>query len=375
VRFTKFGALLLSFYSFANNTLIMANIFDSAKENSLLKDERFLYQDFVPEELPFRDTEIGEMVFCLKPASEGKKPTNLFLHGVPGTGKTVSSKYVLNELAEYSDRAKALYINCFEINSKHSILTKITNFVGYPIPERGLSSEEIFDRFVSTIKNKKLMPVFVFDEAEQLLKNEDAKSLLYDLSRLSERHQIFAGLIFISNENTFLASLDDRVRSSLQASTLEFAKYSSLQLKDILKERAKFSFFPNVLDDEVIPLCAAHASKKGDARIAIDVLLKAARLAEKENAKKVAVKHVRSAFMQEKPIKVEITSNLSEPEQVVLDFIKEGEFSVGDIYVGLKDKYAERTLRKAFASLEEKKMIQTITTQSGKGSARTIKRA
>jgi len=58
----------------------------------------------------------------------------------------------------------------------------------------------------------------------------------------------------------------------------------------------------------------------------------------------------------------------------VLDFIEEKEFSVGEIYVGLKDKYAERTLRKAFASLEEKKMIQTITTQSGKGSARTIKR-
>jgi cell division control protein 6 len=161
----------------------------------------------------------------------------------------------------------------------------------------------------------------------------------------------------------------------LQASTLAFEKYSSLQLKDILKERAKFAFFPNVLEDEVIPLCAAHASKKGDARIAIDVLLKAARLAEKENAKKVAIKHVRSAFMQEKPIKVEITSNLSEPEQVVLDFIKEGEFSVGDIYSGLKDKFAERTLRKAFASLEEKKLIITNTTQSGKGSARMIKKA
>lgn len=353
----------------------MGNIFESGKEIQLLKDERFLYPDFVPERLPFRDSEIGEMVFALKPATLGKKPTTLFLTGVPGTGKTVSSKYVLNELVEYSDRTKCLYINCFEFNSKHSILSKLTNFLGYAVPVRGLSTEEIFERFVAVLKSKESMPIIVFDEAEQLLKQDDTKDLLYDLSRMNERYKVFVGLVFISNDNFFLSALDDRVRSSLQASTVAFEKYSSLQLKEILKERAQYAFFENRLESEVIPLAAAHASKTGDARVAIDILLKAARLAERENAQLVKVSHVRKAFMEEKPIKQELTSNLSKQEQLILDFIKGGEFTAGEIYAGLKSKFAERTLRKAITDLEEKKVIVAKKVKKGKGLTRIISKA
>ena len=367
------GAKELLFLS--RHILNMSNIFESKKEINLLKDERFLYPEFVPERLPFRDPEIGDMVFSLKPATLGKKPTALFLTGVPGTGKTVSSKYVLNELAEYSDRTKCLYINCFEFNSKHSILSKITNFLGYAVPTRGLSKEEIFERFVAILKSKEKIPILVFDEAEQLLKQDDTKELLYDLSRMGERYKVFIGLIFISNDNFFISLLDDRIRSSLQASTIHFEKYSSLQLKDILRERAKYAFFDNVLEEEVIPLCAAHASKQGDARVAIDVLLKAARFAEKENSKTVKVEHVRKAFMQEKPVKVELSSNLSKQEQLVLDFIKDKGASAGEIYDSLGKKFAERTLRKAINDLEEKKLIKAEQVKKGKGMSRIISKA
>jgi len=353
----------------------MANIFEAGKEIHLLKDERFLYPEFVPESIPFRDQEIGEMVFSLKPATLGKKPINLFLTGVPGTGKTVSSKYVLNELAEYSDRTNCLYINCFEFNSKHSILSKLTNFLGYAVPSRGLSTDEIFERFVAVLKSKESIPMVVFDEAEQLLKQEDTKDLLYDLSRMGERYKVFVGLIFISNDNFFLSALDDRVRSSLQASTIGFEKYSSLQLKKILKERANYAFFDNALDDEVIPLSAAHASKTGDARVAIDVLLKAARIAEQKNSSKVCVSHVRAAFMQEKGIKQELSTNLSTQEQLILDLIKDKGVSAGEIYAKFKKGFAERTLRKAITDLQGKKLINTETVKKGKGMSRIISKA
>ncbi len=353
----------------------MANIFSSRNENSILKDERFLYPDFVPEMIPFREQEISEVVFCLKPASLGKKPTNIFVFGKPGTGKTVTLKYVLNELTEFSDRTKCLYINCFENNSRHAILAKATNFLGYPVPSRGIGSEEIFDRFVAVIKSKRIVPVFVFDEAEQLLKTDESKKLLYDLSRLNEQYKIFIGLAFISNDELFLSLLDERVRSSLHASSIGFEKYSPIELKQILKDRAKYAFFENTLDEDVIPLCAAHAAKSGDARIAIDVLLKAARFAEKENSKKVSVNHVRSAFMQEKPVKVEITSNLTEQEKVILDFISDKEYDSGEIYRALKQKFAERTLRKAISEMEKKGLIKTKKVIKGKGFTRSISRS
>ena len=352
----------------------MANIFSKSVENNILKDERFLYPDYAPEVLPFRDGEISEMVFCLKPSAKGQKPTNVFLSGVPGTGKTATSKYVLNELTEFSDRAKPLYINCYKNNSRHGILTKITNFLGYPVPGRGLSSEEIYERFTAVLKTKKFIPILVFDEAEQLLKQNDTKELLYDLSRLNEQLGLFTGLVFISNDNKFLSFLDDRVRSSLNASVLEFEKYTSLQLKEILTQRANFAFFSNVIGAEVIALCAAHASKNGDARLAIDTLLKAARLAEKENSKLVTVTHVRKSFLQDRPVKVEITSNLSKQEIQLLDLIGDKEMLAGEIYLALKENFAERTLRKAIADLEAKKMITTKKVQKGKGFSRLIKK-
>jgi len=350
----------------------MANIFDSRKDISLFKDERYLYQDFVPQRLPFREEELGEMVFCLKPAATGKKPTNIFLYGPPGTGKTVTSKFVLGELTEHSDRVKCLYINCFESPSKNAILAKATNFLGYAVPPRGLSSEELSQRFTAVIKSKRVVPVFVLDEAEQLLKGEDTKSLLYDFARMKEQYNITIGLIFISNDSFFLSLLDDRIRSSLQAASIHFEKYTSSQLKDILKERAEYAFFDNVLEEEVIPLCAAHSSSLGDARMAIDVLLKAGRLAEKENSYKVKTSHVRRSFGQEKIIKNEVAENLSEKEKLILDIVGEKEVSTTEVYSKLKDKFAQRTLRKALALLQEKKLVCIRSLTDKKGSTRLV---
>ena len=213
---------------------------------------------------------------------------------------------------------------------------------------------------------------FVLDEAEQLLKGEDTKSLLYDFARMKEQYNITIGLIFISNDSFFLSLLDDRIRSSLQAASIHFEKYTSSQLKDILKERAEYAFFDNVLEEEVIPLCAAHSSSLGDARMAIDVLLKAGRLAEKENSYKVKTSHVRRSFGQEKIIKNEVAENLSEKEKLILDIVGEKEVSTTEVYSKLKDKFAQRTLRKALALLQEKKLVCIRSLTDKKGSTRLV---
>ena len=356
----------------------MANIFESSKDITLFKDERVLYPDFVPEKLPFRDEQVSELVFCLKPASIGRKPTNVFVFGKPGTGKTVTLKYVLNELEEYSDRAKGIYINCFEYSSKQSILFKLANSLGAAVPERGVSSEEVFSRIVSILKTTKIIPIIIFDESEQLLNDESTKNLLYDLSRLPEQQKLLLGLVFISNDSYFLANIDDRVRSSLQCSTVPFEPYSVPELKEILLSRTKFAFFDYALDKEVIGLCAAHAFKLGgDSRVALSILLKAGRLAERKNAKSVLPEHARLCFMQEKPVKVEVTSTLNNQEKDVLAFLEslvKKQAESGEVYKKLGGKYSERTLRLAFSSLEQKKLISFEEIKRGNVSTRLLKK-
>lgn len=356
----------------------MGNIFDSARVNSLFKDERFLYPEFVPERLPFRNKEISELVFCLKPATYGKAPVNVFVSGSPGTGKTVTIKFVLNELGEFSDRAKCFYVNCFEFSTKQAILSRLTNGLGYAVAQRGISFEELYSRFVSVLRSSKVIPIIVFDEAEQLLSDDVKKSLLYDLARLPEQQKIPIGLVFISNDSFFLSRLDERTRSSLQCSSIPFSRYSVVELKEILNERARFAFFDFVLDEDVIPLCAANAAKLGgDARVAISVLLKAGRLAERENAKKVGVKHVRAALMQEKPVKTEIIFNLTEQEKEILNLLDRlgfKEVDSGLIYSSLGGKFSERTLRNAISSLGKKNLVSFERKVKGRGVTRVIKK-
>ena len=354
----------------------MANIFESDKLVSLFKDRRVLYPDFVPDVLPFREEELSELVFCLKPASIGRKPTNVFVHGKPSTGKTVTLKYVLNELSEYSNRVKGIYINCFEYTSKQSILTKIANSLGVAVPTRGVSSQEVFSRIIAVMKTTKVIPIIVFDEAEQLLKDDPTK-IFCMICQGCRAIKVLLGLVFISNDSSFLEGIDDRVKSSLQCSKIPFESYNVLELKEILFSRTKFAFFDYSLDKDVVPLCAAFAFKKGsDLRVAFSVLLKAGRLAEKKNSKSVSVEHIRASFSEKNLVKDEILQNLSQQEKDIIEFIStraKKEAESGDLYKEFEGKYSDRTIRLAVNLLLEKKLINCEQIKKGNLSTRLIK--
>ena len=93
--------------------------------------------------------------------------------------------------------------------------------------------------------------------------------------------------------------LDARVRSSLGEEEVIFPPYNAEQLRDILWERASQAFQPGVIDESVISYCAALAAREhGDARRALDLLRVAGEMAERENAPRVTVEHVKKAWIQ-----------------------------------------------------------------------------
>lgn len=346
------------------------NIFEnSEKENKIFKDERYLYEDYVPEILPHRESEINEMVYSLKPILKGQKPQNIFIHGKSGTGKTVTTKHVMGELEEYSDRAKSKYINCFEKNTRHSILTTITNFLGYPTPRRGLGSDEIIEKMVQALKNNEFLPIIILDEVDQLLKKDEASKLFYDLLRITQ-HKVRIGIVFISNDSEFILKLDDRVKSSLNPEKIEFQTYGPTELKNILRERCKYAIYDNAIVEETIGLAAAHAAKLGgDARVAIESMLRAGRQAERENSSKIQPKHLLEIFetIDDSYARRSLTY-LTEQEQKIMKIISEKEnINSGEIY----EKYNEieenpqtdRTVRMILKKLEEYKLIESEFTQ------------
>ena len=269
-----------------------SNVFSNFSDTlSVFKNEASLYSDFLPERLPCRENEIQSLAVGLRPLTQARKAENFFVFGLPGTGKTAVTKFVLKELQEFSSRAKALYLNCFEHNSRHSVLTALAAFMKCAVPLRGTSSEEIFDSLQEALRKSDFFPVVVLDEADQLIRESSASKLLYELVRLPAAHAPV--LILISNDPLLLSKLDDRVRSSFFNSSIEFKSYTPQQLKEILNARVEFAFREHAVDSEVINVAAAFAGKnKGDARIAIEALLKAGRQAERQGSEKILLEHL-----------------------------------------------------------------------------------
>ncbi len=358
-----------------------ANIFKkTGKVNELFSDERILYPEFIPERLPHRDPEIESMVFAFKPVASGKKPSNVVLLGPSGTGKTVCAKFVVNQLEEFTGRAKKIYVNCFEFNTRSSVLIKIVNALGVPLPRRGLAGDETFSRLLECLKKSNAVPIVVLDEVDQLLRNADGSGVLYDLLRMSEFQENRVGLIIISNDFSLAARLDPRVKSSLVEEKILFEPYTVKQLKDILNERAENAFFPGALEKESLDLAAAHAAKTGgDARIAIELLLKAGRLAEKENAETVSSLHVKKAMgrLSDTPAKKSVPF-LGEMEKKILKLLLEGgEFSTGELHRLYSQKSGKKVSLRHFSSalsgLSSRGLIEAEKVVEGmKGKTRKI---
>ncbi|MFA4855645.1 MAG: AAA family ATPase [archaeon] len=351
-----------------------------AKANELFRDERFLYPEFVPERMPFRDAEIDALVFSLQPVLQGKKPQNVFVCGKSGTGKTATVKFVLNELQQYSDRAKGLYVNCFQLSTRHSILTQIANFLGDATPRRGIATDEAFSKMLEAMKHASFIPVVVLDEADQLLHDKEASKLFYDLLRVVEYGKGRFGLIFISNVPDFVSMLDERVKSSLSEQTISFEPYSPQQLKEILNQRVQYAFQSNALDAETVNVAAAHAAKLGgDARIAIECLLRAGREAEKENAEKVSVQHLRKIFSEVDSRALQKAADFLTPdEKLILSLVPANSpIASGDLFgkyeKASKEPLTQRRFRTLISGLEKKNLVNAeIAMKEPRGRTRMI---
>jgi cell division control protein 6 len=90
--------------------------------------------------------------------------------------------------------------------------------------------------------------------------------------------------------------LDARTLSSLMKKDILFKPYNALQLQEILKQRAELAFHKGVLDEDVIPLCAALAAREhGDARKAIELLYLSGKIAVSEGSDRITSEHVKKA--------------------------------------------------------------------------------
>ncbi|MHC1587530.1 MAG: ORC1-type DNA replication protein, partial [Candidatus Syntropharchaeia archaeon] len=267
----------------------------------------------------------------------------IFIYGKTGTGKTATVKYVGRELEKTGEtRRKAcfvLYLNCEVIDTQYRVLANLARLFDREIPMTGWPTDQVYAEFKAAIDEEEKTIVIILDEVDKLVKKGD--EVLYNLSRMnSELENARVSMIGISNGITFREYLDARVKSSLGEEEIVFPPYDANQLRDILEQRAGLAFKEGVLEENVIPLCAAYAAHEhGDARRALDLLRVAGEIAELKEERRVREHHVREAYRKIESTRIvevirtlPIQSKLVLYASVLLEKNNRRNFTTGEVY-------------------------------------------
>ncbi len=272
-------------------------IFEKYISSRIFKDREKLLPDYVPRELPHRDNQIRRLATILAPALGGSRPSNVFIYGLTGTGKTAVTKYVLRKLYEKAKKKiEFTYVNCRQNDTSYRVLAELARSIGVRVPFTGLATSEVMKRFLDGLERKARILIVVLDEIDHLVKKH-GDDVLYFLTRINEQlSRSRVTIIGITNDLKFMEFLDARVKSSLGEEELVFPPYTATELEDILRKRAEEALHSDVLHGGVIPTVAAIAARQnGDCRLALDLLLKAADIAERMGSPHITLDHVKLA--------------------------------------------------------------------------------
>lgn len=338
-------------------------------KESIFINKKYLTHNYIPQEILHRDEQISIIARILAPSLKLEQPSNLFVYGTTGTGKSLVIKYIFKELiATKNNGLKTIYINCKlrkTSDTEYRMLSYILKELNFPVPETGLPTETLYNKLFELIDKERQIILLALDELDALVK-KIGDELLYNLTRInSELTNSKISLIGISNDISFTENLDPRVKSSLSEEEIIFPPYNALQLKDILLDRAKKALKPGSYTEAVINKCAAIAAQEqGDARRALDLLRVSAEIVERNDEEKITEKHVTLAEEKlELDRVVELAKKQPRHSQLtiysILKLFSKGKEKIltGDVY----DVYVSLCKRNGYRILTQRRVSDLIS--------------
>ncbi|MFB6115715.1 MAG: ORC1-type DNA replication protein [Candidatus Nanohalobium sp.] len=348
-------------------------------KDSVFKNKDALTTSYKPDNILHRDEQINDLASILAPSLKGNDPSNVFLYGSVGTGKTLVVQHVTDELRSVANEQEIdlniLYINCKMkkvADTEYRLLAKLARQLGEDVPSTGLPTDEIYNRFFEALKDQGGVVVIALDEIDALVKKV-GDEFLYNLTRINDDlEDTKVSILGISNDLNFTDYMDSRVKSSLSEEEIIFAPYNAIELREILRDRTDKAFVDDALEDGVISKCSALAAQEhGDARRALDLLRVAGELAERSEVEKIKKEHVNKAQSKiERDRVVETVRNQPKHSKLVLYTIldmteEEDEIATGDVYSEYKElcqdvDVSELTQRRVSGLISELDMLGVI---------------
>ena len=272
---------------------------------TLFEDKSILSEEYRPDVIVERDEEIDAYRTALKDVLFGRNPSNVFIYGKTGVGKTAVTEYVLTALqSEVQRRSEAdeLHVhfrNCNDdtvYRTVRSLINGLRDDHHDPFPETGLATSHALETLFEEMDDIGGTFLFVLDEIDHL---DNVNTLLYELPRARANGHLTdarVGVIGISNNYTFRSSLSPKVKDTLMEKEIAFSPYDAAELQSILATRAEKAFDNDACEDSAIRLAAAKAAKDtGSARQAIDLLREGGDIAEEAGVDTISDEHIERA--------------------------------------------------------------------------------
>jgi archaeal cell division control protein 6 len=278
---------------------------NTVPHQSVFKDESKLDINYIPQKLPHREAQqrlLTEFFNFILHCPE-KMTQRVILTGDVGTGKTALAQHfgadISSEANKRSIKFRYVHVNCREFRGSLSpILHRAVTVFRPNYPARGYGAEEILGTLMQVLDEENAHMILTLDEFDSLIEKEGSDAV-YKLTRLQEMRQgkpQRLSFIFIMRDLKAIEPLDESAKSTLQRSIIRLERYGKPQLIDILNDRVAMAFELGAVPEDVVDLISELAfTETGNARFGIELLWRAGKYADAEDAGSVEPECVRMA--------------------------------------------------------------------------------
>ncbi|MCW4019814.1 MAG: AAA family ATPase [Candidatus Bathyarchaeota archaeon] len=319
----------------------------------VFKDRNKLSPHYIPKRLPHRDQQISLLHSIYSAMIKNVRnayPRFTQIIGDTGTGKTCTTIKFGEQLAEQAKKEgvnlKYVYINCkVDGATRYVLFGNLVRKVTPRISTRSLSPEEMIRQLVDYLKSEGMFLLIALDEIDYFIKTNPKEHIIYDLTRITEMSpgepSPIIGEIFIARSLKWHERLEPGERSTLGMGVIEFPRYSSMQVREILEDRVEEAFQDGVVEEDTLDLVSdvtANPPVNSDIRVGLDLLYYSGNLAENQGFDKVTPDHVRKVYSETNPtITSEDIINLDENSRLILLALIRSLRADESVYVGLRD--------------------------------------
>ncbi len=250
---------------------------------------------------------------------------------------------IFEEIEKHTPKIIPVLVNCQLNSTRYAVYSQVfKKLMGYSPPSSGVSFKKIFSEAAKYLAEREKLLVVALDDMNYLFYENEVNDVLYSLLRAHETHPgARVGVIAVLSDTGVPHILDPKVESVFLPEEIKFPQYSYEEIKDILSNRAKLGFYPNVLDNSVLDRIAEHTFALGDLRVGIDLLKRAALNAEQRAGKAIAIEDVESAYEKSRLVHLSyVMRALKTDEKTLLGLITDSpEINSGELY----EKFHEKT--------------------------------